>query len=160
MPSPSTPGPHDVHGRLTAVDLAIVAVLRRDARTPNKAVAEEVGIAASTCLGRIRQLERRGVIRGYHADVDLPALGQHLQAMISVRVRAGARHRLRGFTEQIGALPEVRQLFFLGGDDDFLVHVAVPDAVALREFVLDQLSSNPEVASTQSNVVFDHVQGW
>jgi DNA-binding Lrp family transcriptional regulator len=150
---------HDVQPTVTPVDLAIIDVLRRDARTPNNAVAAAVRIAPSTCLGRIRMLERRGVLRGYHAEVSLEALGRRMQAMIAVRLRAGARHRLREFTDQIGALPEVCNLFVLGGIDDFFIHVAVADSAALRDFVLDRLSVNPEVASTQTNVIFEHVRG-
>jgi DNA-binding Lrp family transcriptional regulator len=144
---------------MAAVDLMIIDILRRNARTPNNAIAARVGIAPSTCLGRIRDLERSGTIRGYHADIDLEALGTPLQAMVAVRLRAGARHRLREFTDQIRARQEVLNIYFLAGTDDFLIHVALPDTVALRDFVLDQLSANPEVAATQTNLIFEHSRG-
>lgn len=145
--------------RLAPVDRLIVDVLRREARTPNNAVAARVGVAPSTCLGRIRALEDAGVIRGYHADIDPAALGQPLQAMIAVRLRSGARHRLRQFTDQIIARAEVLNVFFLAGNDDFMLHVAVADTAGLRDLVLDELSSNPEVAATQTNLIFEHVRG-
>lgn len=156
-------GPKDaragaVRGDLTPLDLQILQALRRDARIPNNALAAQVGVAPSTCHTRVRKLERDGVIRGYHAEVDLEALGTPLQAMVSVRVRAGARHLLRDFTGRMTARPEVLDVYFLAGVDDFLVHLAVASATELRDFVLDQLSSNPEVASTQTNIVFDHVR--
>ncbi|MGH3249392.1 MAG: Lrp/AsnC family transcriptional regulator, partial [Trebonia sp.] len=56
-------------GDLDDIDRHIVRELARDARTANNALAERVGIAPSTCLGRVRSLRERGVIRGYHADV-------------------------------------------------------------------------------------------
>lgn len=137
----------------------IIDILRRNARTPNNAIAAEVGLAPSTCLGRLRELERRGVIRGYHADVDLDALGAALQAMVAVRLGAGARHQLRGFTDHIRTHPAVLNIYFLAGNDDFLIHVALADSTALRNFVLDQLSAYPEVASTQTTIIFEHVRG-
>lgn len=158
--------PNDVHRSATAasldlapVDRAIVAVLRENARLPNNAIADRIGIAPSTCLARIRALEERGVIRGYHADVDPGAIGVAIQAMIAVRLRAGARHLLRGFTDQVVSQPEVVEAYFLGGQDDFMLHVAVPDVETLRAFVLEQLSANPQVAATQTNLVFEHVRG-
>ena len=144
---------------LSEVDLAIVEVLRRDARTPNQEVARRAGIAPSTCSVRLRALERDGVIRGYHADVDPEALGAALQAMVAVRLRAGARHQLPDFTARMRHRPEVVSVFFVGGAEDFLVHVAVADAGALRDFVVDQLSSHAEVASTQTSVIFEHTRG-
>lgn len=144
---------------LAPVDRAIVAALRENARMPNNAVAARVGVAPSTCLTRIRSLEARGVIRGYHADVDPVVLGAAIQAMIAVRLRAGARHQLRGFTDQVVAQPEVVEAYFLGGQDDFMLHVAVPDVETLRTFVLEQLSADPQVAATQTNLIFEHVRG-
>ena len=59
--------------------------MERDDRMPNNALAEAAGIAPSTCLGRVRSLVERGVIRGFHAEIDPAAIGRGLQAMISVR---------------------------------------------------------------------------
>jgi DNA-binding Lrp family transcriptional regulator len=155
----SAPSPtKDVRGPLDAVDRRIVGELVADARIPNNALAERVGIAASTCLGRVRALRERGVIRGYHADVDPAALGRPLQAMISVRLASGARGHLSGFAEKMAGLPEVRDVFFLGGADDFLVHVATAGSDALRDFVVNHLSSDEDVALTETNLIFDHLQ--
>src|SRR5271154_3780487 len=86
---------HD-DGELDEYDRHIVRELARDARTPNNALAERVGIAPSTCLGRVRSLRERGVIRGYHADVDPAALGLALQALIAIRLESHARSGIRG----------------------------------------------------------------
>ncbi|GAA3613200.1 Lrp/AsnC family transcriptional regulator [Microlunatus ginsengisoli] len=144
---------------LAPVDRSILAVLRENARLPNNAIAARVGVAPSTCLARIRGLEERGVILGYHADLDPGILGGAIQAMIAVRLRAGARHQLRAFTDQVVAQPEVVDAYFLGGQDDFMLHVAVPDVETLRTFVLEQLSANSQVAATQTNLIFEHVRG-
>jgi len=50
-------------------------------------------------------------------------------------------------------------VFFLAGADDFLVHVAVADAAALRDFVVEQLSVHGEVALTETNLIFEHLRG-
>jgi len=144
---------------LDPVDHRILAALVRDARIPNNALAAEVGIAPSTCLGRVRALREAGVIRGYHAELDPDAVGLQLQAMIAVRLRAGARDRMRLFTERMRTCPEVRHIYFLAGADDFLLDVATSDAAALRTFVVDQLSAHPEVGLTETNLIFEHVRG-
>lgn len=141
-----------------AVDRRILAELVADARIPNNALAERVGIAPSTCLGRVRALRESGVIRGYHADVDPAALGRPLQAMIAVRLQSGARGHLSGFAQKMAALPEVRNVFFLGGADDFLVHIAARSSENLRDFVVVHLSSDPDVALTETNLIFEHVR--
>lgn len=141
------------------IDLRILRVLAADARIPNNALAARVGIAPSTCLGRVRALRESGVIRGYHADVDPASLGRPLQAMIAVRLQAGARGRMVDFVDRMRRLPEVMDVYFLAGADDFLVHVATADGAGLRDFVVDQLSAHPEVGLTETNLIFDHVRG-
>lgn len=143
--------------RLDATDRAILRALRRDARIANNALAELVGVAPSTCLARVRALRESGVIRGYHADVDLAALGHGLQAMVAVRVQAAARSRMGALAREIAARPEVLEVYFLAGKDDFLVRVAARDTAALRAFVVDDLSARPEIAHTETNLVFEHL---
>ncbi|PQP14922.1 AsnC family transcriptional regulator [Rhodococcus opacus] len=130
----------------------------RDARIPNNALAALAGIAPSTCLGRVRSLVDRGVIRGFHADIDPAALGWDLQAMIAVRVQAGARQHLGQLAEQLATVGEVLNVYFIAGADDYLVHVATASSEELRRFVLDHLSAHPAVASTETILIFEHVR--
>ena len=151
--APEVSGPNDV--RLDAVDRRLLRLLERDARTPNNALAAEVGIAPSTCLGRIRALRERGVIRGYHADVDPAATGNPLQAMIFVTLQADARDRLDEFVARSSRLAEVRDVYFLAGEDDYMLRVASAGTVALRQLV-GVLNSWAEVAGTRTALIFEH----
>jgi DNA-binding Lrp family transcriptional regulator len=144
-------------GDIDDIDRHIVHEMARDARIANNALAERVGIAPSTCLGRVRSLRERGVIRGYHADVDPAALGRPLQAMIAVRLQSHARSRIRGFVAEVAGLPEVLNVFFLAGKDDFLLHVAAASTAALRDFV-ETLSSNGDVSYTETSLIFEHIR--
>jgi DNA-binding Lrp family transcriptional regulator len=144
-------------GDLDDIDRHIVRELARDARIANNALADRVGIAPSTCLGRVRSLRERGVIRGYHADVDPAALGRPLQAMIAVRLQSHARSRIRVFVAGVAGLPEVLNVFFLAGKDDFLLHVAAASTSALRDFV-ETLSSNDDVSYTETSLIFEHIR--
>lgn len=123
----------------------------------NAALADILGVAPSTAHARMRSLIDRGVITGFHAAADQASLGRGLQAVIGVTLRPGARHEaIRAFTHQVRRLPEVLQVFFLGGSDDFLVHIAVADSSAVRRFVVDQLSSQQSVASTRTSLIFEY----
>ena len=157
-PQPTPARPNDLQlPPMDDTDRRLVALLAADARLPNNALAEAVGIAPSTCLGRVRSLRERGVIRGYHADVDPRALGRPLQAMISVRLQSHARGRINEFAATVVALPEVLNVFFMAGSIDFFVHIASSGTEALREFVVVNLSGNPDVALTETNLIFQHI---
>jgi DNA-binding Lrp family transcriptional regulator len=141
---------------LDEIDREILRILRANARIPNNRLAELAGIAPSTCVARVKSLVTRGVITGFTANVDPSSVGLSLQALISVTIRAGARNLMMELGDEIRQFPEVVQLYFLGGAEDFIIHVAVRDSAAVRDFVLDNLSAHPAVASTRTSLVFDH----
>lgn len=151
--------PNDRQTPLDATDRAIVEVLGQDARTSNQRLAERVGVAPSTALTRLRSLRARGVITGFHAEVDLAALGRPLQAMIAVRLAVHAREQIDAFTGAVRALPGVLMVFHLTGVTDYLVWVAAADAQDLREFVVDHLATHPSVAHAETSLIYEHRRG-
>jgi DNA-binding Lrp family transcriptional regulator len=119
-----------------------------------------VGIAESTCLERVRSLRSRGVIRGWHAEVDLGALGRPIRASISVRLQPKTTSSVRAFQEEILAASETLSVAVVTGADDFLVEVAVPDVDRLRTFVLEHITSRSDVADTRTSLVYEHHRNW
>jgi len=145
--------------QLDEIDRKLLALLSKNSRRTNNSLAEELGIAASTCLARLNSLRDSGVISRFTIEVDPQVLGRELEALIFVKIRPGARHLMANFANEMKTKPGVRQLFFLGGADDFVLHVAVRNSADVRQFVLDNLSANPAVATTQTSLVFEHGQG-
>ncbi|OBG26542.1 Lrp/AsnC family transcriptional regulator [Mycobacterium sp. 852002-51057_SCH5723018] len=144
---------------LDEVDRKILATLHGDARITNNALAEAVGIAPSTCHGRVRRLVDLGVIRGFYTDIDPVAVGLPLQAMISVNLHSNARGKIRSFIQQIRAKRQVMDIYFLAGADDFILHVAARDTEDLRSFVVENLNADADVAGTQTSLIFEHLRG-
>ncbi len=137
----------------------MLLALHADARMSNSALAEAVGIAPSTCHGRLRRLQDIGVIRGFYTDINPAAVGLTLQAMISVSLQSNARGRIRDFIAQIRQRPQVMDVYFLGGGDDFILHVAARDTEDLRAFVVENLNADGDVAATQTSLIFEHLRG-
>ena len=141
---------------LDEIDLDLIRLLQQNARITNADLSAAVGIAQSTCITRVRSLVARGIISGFSVNVEPAQLGLGTQVLILVTLRAGARAHLSDFMQQMRERPEVIQVFFLGGSEDFIVHLAVKDSDSVREFVLENLSNNATVASTRTNLVFEH----
>jgi DNA-binding Lrp family transcriptional regulator len=137
------------------LDTALLRLLQNDARRTNREMAAELGIAPSTCLERIRGLRERGVISGYHAEVELAAIDRSTQAIISIKLRPQAMAVATTFQDYVQNLPQTLEIFMVSGASDFLAHVAVKDTAALRDFVLD-LAKRQEIADIRSSVVFEH----
>jgi DNA-binding Lrp family transcriptional regulator len=138
------------------LDSAIVARLQTDARLTNRELARTVGIAPSTCLERVRALRDRGVITGFHAEVDLGALNRGVQALLHVQIRPLSRTVIESFKAYAMGLPEVLSVFVVAGGDDFLVHVAVPSVDGLHGFLMDKFSGRREIVGFRSSVIYEH----
>ncbi|MGV0815669.1 Lrp/AsnC family transcriptional regulator [Mycolicibacterium boenickei] len=159
FPGRAARSPKDVRADLDDVDRRILLALHADARMSNSALADAVGIAASTCHGRVRRLQDIGVIRGFYTDIDPAAVGLGLQAMISVSLQSNARGKIRNFIAQIRQKPQVMDVYFLAGGDDFILHVAARDTDDLRAFVVENLNADADVAGTQTSLIFEHLRG-
>jgi DNA-binding Lrp family transcriptional regulator len=139
------------------LDTAILRHLQKDARQPNRTIAQKVGIAPSTCLERIRLLRRRGVIQGYRAQVALPALNRGVQAMVSAQVRPLNREVVAAFERSVSQLPEVLSVYTMAGSDDFLVHVTAQDIEHLHAFLLERFTERREIISFRTSIIFQHL---
>lgn len=145
--------------QLSDIDRRIVTALSQFGRLPYKDLAAEVGIPTSTCHGRVRALEERGVIRGYRAEIAPEAVGQAVSALIMLRVHAHQRDLVPMLTKDLRSIPGVQQLFLIGGDKDLVVHVACSSVQALRSLISEHLGSNAALAQTQTQLVFEHLVG-
>lgn len=140
------------------LDSAIVRHLQEDARQSNRDIARKLGIAPSTCLERTRLLRQRGVIRGYHAEIDLPALNRGVQAIVAVQVRPLSRQVVAEFERSVAQMPEVLSVYTMAGSDDFLVHVTAQDNDHLHAFLLDRFTSRREIVAFRTSIIFQHLR--
>jgi DNA-binding Lrp family transcriptional regulator len=82
-----------------------------------------------------------------------------VQALIAVRLRAHDREQIDRFTARVPKLPAVLSTFHTSGSVDYLLHIAVATTEDLRDWVLDNLATDPVVGHTETTLVFDHIQG-
>lgn len=138
------------------IDQALLAALQSDARRANKAIAAAAGVAPSTSLTRIREMETAGVIRGYHADVDPTALGRTIQALVSVRLQPKSEELVSRFVDSLWVLDEVTAITMLTGPYDMQVTLSVASIDDLRTLVLANIASFDGVTDEQTMIVFEH----
>ena len=141
---------------LDRIDYEILALLRNNARISNKEIAKAVGLAASTCLVRIRMLQSNGVISGFHAEINPASLGVGIQAMIAVRLMRHFKPDVDAFRSHAQSLSEVVQLYHVAGPIDFLVHVWARDSDHLRDLAMTAFTSRKEVAHIETELIFEH----
>ncbi len=137
------------------IDHTILNELQADARMTNRALSIKTGLAQSSTSARVRDLEDRGVITGYHATVDLAALGRSVQALVFVKLSPTDEVTIRGFLDTVKAMPETISAYLISGVEDAIVHVAVTDVAHLRSTVIQKISVLEAVIDERTSLVFE-----
>jgi DNA-binding Lrp family transcriptional regulator len=140
-------------------DHAILAELRRDARVSNVELAERVNLSPSPCLRRVRALERAGVIRGYHADIDPAAVGLGFEVEVMIELTQKDRATVDAFEERIARMEPVTECRRMFGVPDYLVRVAVADTEAYEAFYMNELAELPGIGRVSSQFTMKLVKG-
>ncbi len=138
--------------RLDKIDRIILHALQADGRITNVKLADRAGISAPPCLRRVRNLEKSGFIRSYHACLEPKALGFHVTVFAQVGLSSQAEADLEAFEAIVQDWDEVRECFMLAGETDFLLKIVAPDWDAYQTFLTTKLTTAPNVSQVKSSL--------
>lgn len=147
--------PESVRARkhtLDSTDRLILKTLQDDGRITNVDLAALTGLTAPPCLRRVRALEEEGIIRGYHASLSPEALGWPITVFAMVSLKSQADSDLKAFEAHVAALPEVRECHMLNGEIDFLLRIVARDLPGFQAFLMEHLTSAPNVESVKTSL--------
>ncbi|MBQ7524771.1 MAG: Lrp/AsnC family transcriptional regulator [Alphaproteobacteria bacterium] len=138
--------------KLDSVDMLILDNLQKNGRITNVDLARIAGISAPPCLRRLRLMEERGVVRGYHADVSLEVMGFDIRALCLLSLASQSPEAVSAFSAAIAAVTSVRACFSTSGNENFILYIVARD---LRDYddVLRQVQSCGVVGSVKSYVL-------
>ncbi|MCG8455809.1 MAG: Lrp/AsnC family transcriptional regulator [Holophagales bacterium] len=138
---------------IDSIDLQILTILQDCARTSNADIARRVGLTPSAVLERIRKLENRGHLLGYHAHLNPPSVGRGMLAFIFVRTNE--RIGDTSAAVELAKIPQVQEVHHVAGEDCYLAKVRVDDPATLGMLLRETFGRIPSVVSTRSTVVLE-----
>jgi DNA-binding Lrp family transcriptional regulator len=136
--------------KLDRIDRRILRNLQAEGRMTNVELARRAGISAPPCLRRVRALEEAGLIRGYHAELAVEALGYAVTIFAQVGLASQAEADLQAFERLVLTWPEVREAHMLAGEADFILKIVAPDWDSYQRFLSAKLTSAPNVNHVKS----------
>ncbi|MEZ5553076.1 MAG: Lrp/AsnC family transcriptional regulator [Pseudomonadales bacterium] len=135
---------------LDRIDRSILHELQLDAKLPFAALAELVNLSESACLRRVRNLEAKGLIRGYVCLVDQLMAGYPDNVFVQITLESQQQDDLAAFEAAVRELPEVMECYLMSGDADFLLRVIVEDARDYERIHSQHLTRLPGVDRVHS----------
>ena len=144
---------------LDGIDREILFHLEREGRLSNVELADRVGLTPPPCLRRVKRLEAEGYITSYRAVLDPELTGRGFEVMVAIDINATDRQTVDDFEAAIVAFDEVVAVRRLFGQPDYLVQVAVSDAVAFEAFLTGKLIGLPALSRTVSHLTMKRIKG-
>lgn len=135
---------------MDATDQRLVDALRHNARASWAELGRQVGLSGPSVQERVRRLEDRGVLTGYRAVVAPSEVGLGVSALIGLIQGDGVESE--DVADQLRAVAEVEDCWYVAGEENFVVKVRAGDVTALEK-VVAKLRRLPGVSRTRTTVI-------
>ncbi|MFK3781721.1 Lrp/AsnC family transcriptional regulator [Agrobacterium sp. NPDC089420] len=132
-------------------DHRLLDELRKNARISNVDLGRRIGLSASACARRIRELENSGVIRAYTVVVNKTVEKIGKPVFIQVKLASPSRDAMRRFEEAVRHCEEIRECFLITGASDYILRVEVDGLDEFERIHSEVLSHLPGVSSVLSS---------
>jgi len=134
------------------LDREILAILRRDARTPYTEIADRVGTSEGTVRNRVEQLVEDGVIERFTVATRRGNVKAMIEIGVDVNVDTG------GLTGRIAEWEPVDFVWQVSGEEDIVVVVDAADTASLNDLIT-RTRELDEVVSTKTRLILDEWLG-
>jgi Lrp/AsnC family leucine-responsive transcriptional regulator len=139
-------------------DLAILRELQRDNQTPQRLIAEAVGLSAPAVQRRIQKLAESGAIQANVAVLDPTKVGQPITIVVEVEMESEHSQMLDAAKASFAAAPEVQQCYYVTGEADFILVVIVPSMADYEALTKRLFFANNNVKRFRTSVTMDRVK--
>ena len=135
---------------LDDIDVAILNHLQENGRAQRNKIAELVNLSVPSVSERMKKLEERGLIEGYHAILNSKDFHFDITAFLFVQVDGSENYPY--FVDKIADEPEVLECHSITGDGSHLLKVRTKNTSSFEQ-LLSRIQSWEGVDKTRSNLV-------
>jgi len=143
---------------LDAPSIKILHELQKNARISSNELAEKIGMSASPCWRRQKELEDNGYIVRYTALVDRRKLGLSVVCLLHISLLRHAEGAVQHFEEAMRLRPEVVECYETTGSSDYMGKVEGADIDAYHDFLHNVLVKLPGVSQINTSVALREVK--
>ena len=139
------------------IDKKILDCLQTDATLPVGDIAERVGLSATPCWRRIRNLEKAGIIQRRVALLDPEKLNLGITVFVALKTSQNNYEWLENFADAVSGIDEVVEFYRMSGDTDYLLRIVVPD-IAGYDAVYKRLIQAADLSDVSSSFAMERIK--
>ena len=140
------------------IDEHIIKLLAKNGRIKLSELAKEVNLSISPCQARLKKLEDKKYIIGYHARVNYEQMQKAHVAFVQVVLSDTRATALENFNREVMKLDSIEQCHMIAGSFDYLLKVRTKNIKEYRILLSEKISSLPNVASTSTFVSMESIK--
>jgi Lrp/AsnC family transcriptional regulator of ectoine degradation len=134
-------------------DIQILDILQREGRITKLELAQRIGLSQTPCHERVKRLENAGLIRGYHAEVNIDRLLDVTRVYVTITLERHKSGDFDKFESAIKNVPEVLECYALGGGIDYFLSIMTHDLPAYQALMERLLNMEIGIAQYFTYVV-------
>ena len=139
--------------KIDSIDKKILITLQKNAKITNAKLSKEIGLSPAPTLERVRKLETRGIISGYHAKLDKSKIGLNVSTYVMVSLKSHNKKNLELFIDQINNVDNIVECHHITGSGDFILKVVAKDIESYQKLMLEKVSEIESTDSLQSMII-------
>ena len=143
---------------LDTFSIRILSELQRDARQTIQQIAQKVGLTSTPCWKRVKDMESKGVIKGYTALVDRDKVGLMNCVLVEINLTGHSEKTVTDFEREVAACPQITECYSTTGTADYILKVITTDIKSYDAMLNTVLFRLPGVAHVRSSIVLREVK--
>ncbi|MFT8730664.1 MAG: Lrp/AsnC family transcriptional regulator [Acetobacter fabarum] len=143
---------------LDKFDRAILRIVQKDNKTPQRQIADIVHLSAAAVQRRIAAMEKSSIIKQNSAVLDVHAVDMNITAIVEVHLRDERIETVDLAKNLFKSTPEVQQCYYVTGGISFVLIIVTADVKAYEQITRRIFAQNDFIAKYRSLITLDRVK--
>ncbi|MCB0508191.1 MAG: Lrp/AsnC ligand binding domain-containing protein [Chitinophagales bacterium] len=139
-----------MHQPLDDIDLKILTILMRDAKTPYTDIAKELFVSNGTVHVRMKKMEEMGIIKSFNLQLNYHKLGYDITAFLGIYLSKSSKYD--EVAKALEDIPEIVDLHYTTGNYSMFLKLVCKDTEHLRKILMEKIQSIPEITRTETMI--------
>tara|TARA_B100000886_G_scaffold78432_1_gene50833 strand:+ start:414 stop:884 length:471 start_codon:yes stop_codon:yes gene_type:complete len=135
---------------IDSIDLKILRILQDEGRISNLDLSKKIDMTPPPTLRRVRDLEDKGYIDGFRANINPEKLGFDLTAWIFISLKNQNEESLNSFEKLVWGWENIRECYMLNGEIDFILKCVSKNMSEFNNFLTKNITSNDNISSVKT----------
>ena len=136
--------------KIDSIDLKILRILQDEGRISNLDLSKKIDMTPPPTLRRVRDLEDKGYIDGFRANINPEKLGFDLTAWIFISLKNQNEESLNSFEKLVWGWENIRECYMLNGEIDFILKCVSKNMSEFNNFLTKNITSNDNISSVKT----------